>query len=77
MKKTIIIDLLAAAIILANSFTLVITVRIPETWRSRVVFLVSTFVQSVEFLAKDVLPLKKADRNPAENNSDSICGIRG
>ena len=43
MKKTIIIHLFVAVIILANSLTLVVTVGIPETGRTRVVFLVNTF----------------------------------
>ena len=77
MKKMIIIDFFAAAIILAHSLALVVMVGIPETGRNRVVFLVSTFVQSIEFIAKDVLFNKKADINSAEDNSDSICGIRG
>lgn len=77
MKKTIIIDLFVAAIILANSLALVVSVGIPETGRSRVVFLVSTFLQSAESLAKDALPIRKAKRNSAEENSPGICGIRG
>lgn len=77
MKKKIIINLFVAATILANSLALVVTVGIPETGRTRVVFLVNTFLQSVESLAKTALPVKKTDRNSAEDNSAGICGIRG
>ncbi len=77
MRKTAIMNLLVTAIILAASLAPVVTNGMPETKRSQVVFLVGTFIQSVESLAKGVLPFKKADKNSDEENSPSICGIRG